>query len=594
MSAWVLLVQVAAWDTGQSAAAPLSPEALAARSGWTEIPRGQAAASFKGDAVVTNGRLTVVARRLGSGLEVYGGGPQRLRLGLLADGEPGSRLETLALAENARGSAALEVSFRTAKGASASARFQLKRGDASVEIQPAFAEATAGQPGAGAAAVRVECASRFVVLPDFFADDMVLDARKIPLASIDVPSEHFLVLPAGREDALVTAVFESREQDVRVNLAGDGPGRAVASCDAAFTKKSKVWVAILEAPQVWHSFDVKADEAGKARRMDWKMPFPAQWRCDLTRADGLTDSWEMLLQEKEGGEYLKPSFMGQGADKVNPKRERWTTVLGRFPYPCWTDSEGRGHLQPLKHRALAFEGPALLYPVGRVTQTSTETFTVVDVLRNTLGVGPCEYILDLEGQKQVNKGRATCNVRDNLTKIYSEGRQKERQKDVEKYVDAGLVFVEHIRERITRYRDFLREIRALLAERVKAQPGIRGRLEELDRIARMGDEKFAAREEKMKTPAHVAAMNEEFKKTLVGYDGPDALDRVKKYARDLVVVGDNQDELSGELRWVMRALRQKAGLLAALDPAAAKVAEEVRARTQEVLKNPAGHEGANH
>ncbi|HLF92622.1 MAG TPA: hypothetical protein VJB14_04120, partial [Planctomycetota bacterium] len=61
-----------------------------------------------------------------------------------------------------------------------------------------------------------------------------------------------------------------------------------------------------------------------------------------------------------------------------------------------------------------------------------------------------------------------------------------------------------------------------------------------------------------------------------------------------VEVGDNQDQLAGELRWEVRALRQKAGLLLAADPRMGEIAAELRKRTQEVLRGPAGHEGARH
>jgi len=61
-----------------------------------------------------------------------------------------------------------------------------------------------------------------------------------------------------------------------------------------------------------------------------------------------------------------------------------------------------------------------------------------------------------------------------------------------------------------------------------------------------------------------------------------------------VEIGDNQDELSGECRWVVKSLRQKAGLLLAQEPKAAAIATEVRARTQEALRFPANHEGAHH
>jgi hypothetical protein len=77
-------------------------------------------------------------------------------------------------------------------------------------------------------------------------------------------------------------------------------------------------------------------------------------------------------------------------------------------------------------------------------------------------------------------------------------------------------------------------------------------------------------------------------------EGPVALERCKAYTEALVEVGDNQDQLAGELRWVVRAFRQKAGLLVAADARMAPIAAEIRAKTQEILRNPAGHEGARH
>jgi hypothetical protein len=44
----------------------------------------------------------------------------------------------------------------------------------------------------------------------------------------------------------------------------------------------------------------------------------------------------------------------------------------------------------------------------------------------------------------------------------------------------------------------------------------------------------------------------------------------------------------------VKSLRQRAGILMALDPRVAAVATVIRARTQEALRNPANHEGARH
>src|SRR5262249_57020136 len=141
---------------------------------------------------------------------------------------------------------------------------------------------------------------------------------------------------------------------------------------------------------------------------------------------------------------VKPSWRGGGDQRLGPDRRRWNTVLGTYPYPCWSDPDGRGYLQPLKSRALQLRGPVVVYPINRVKQTPLDAFTVVDVMRNTLGVGPCEHILDVEGQKSEYRGRATCAVRDKLIPIYVKGRQKEQRDEVDKTLDEGLTFVKHI------------------------------------------------------------------------------------------------------------------------------------------------------
>jgi hypothetical protein len=449
------------------------------------------------------------------------------------------------------------------------------------------------EPGKGADRLCVECPGRFVILPDFFADDILIDARKTPPDTVELPSENFLLHLTANGDAIGMLVFENRQQDVKITLSGVGEQRVVTSSEISFEGK-KVWVAALEGRQVWHTRNLQTADTGKILPLDWKMPFPAQWRVDFTKTDGLADSWEMLLQEESNGTYVKPTWLGRGEDHLDANRKRWNTVLGWYPYPCWSDHNGRGYLEPLKSKALQFHGPMVTYPINRVKQTPLDAYTVVDVMRNTLGVGPCEYILDLEGQKSEYKGRATCSVRDELGAIYEKNRQKQERAQVEKFLDQGLTFVTHIRGRITRYVEFGHKMREYLAAQKKAHPELADFLNEMDKLTDEIDARVAARADEIQTPVHVAAMNEDFRRNVLDDDGPDALAKCKKYTSALVVIGGSQDELSGECRWVVRTLRQKAGLLMAQDPRVAAIAAEIRARTQEALRNPASHEGAHH
>jgi hypothetical protein len=217
---------------------------------------------------------------------------------------------------------------------------------------------------------------------------------------------------------------------------------------------------------------------------------------------------------------------------------------------------------------------------------------VVDVARNALGVGPCDYILDLEGQKAESRGKATCPTQDMLLAIYQKGEQKQRHDQIDKALDDALVFVKHIRGRITSYLECGQKLRQYLAEQKKAQPQLAEPIAELEKIAQEMEARFKEREERVKTPEHVAQMNAAFRKEVMDYEGPDALERCKKYSEALVKIGGNQDKLVSECRWVARVLRQRAGIMVAQDPRLAAIAAEIRTRTVEVLRNPSRHESA--
>jgi len=598
------------WDTGTASAEVLPAAALAAKNGWNQIPTDQNAASFKGDAAMSNGRLWAVLRKQSAAVDVYAAGADgpvfRLRvLPLASGGEPAVRQERTSLVANAKTGVCLESVTKTGKGADIALKFRLGRDLAALETDP----------GPGAGCLRIECPSDFVVLPDFFADDIVINPRKIPLDQTEVPSENFLLHLTGNRNSIAMCVFENRQQDAKLLFSGAGDKRAVAGSEISFGEPGesrrigtpaappgdpkapagrKIWVALLEGPRIWHTLELKPADANKIMPLEWKMPVAAQWRVDFSQPNGLVDSWEMLLQKKQGAEYQKPGWLRGGADTIDASRKRWTTVLGSFKYPCWSDADRQAYVQPLKHKELSFEGPVVVYPINRVEQTPLDPCTVVDVVRSTLGVGPCEYILDLEGQKTDSRGRATCSARDTLVPIYTKGEQKQKRGVVDKTLDEALTFVRHIRYRITRYVDFGHKIREYLAEQKKAHPELSEPIADLDKFAQEIDVRFAARQKEIKTPDDVAAMNQEFRKNVLDDTGPDALNKCKKYATALVVIGGSQDELAGECRWAVKALRQRAGIVMALNPRMVAVAGEVRTKTQEVLRNPAGHEGARH
>src|SRR5262249_20818988 len=142
---------IAVWDTGTPVAAVLPW----AKNDWIAI-LGMTEA-FKGDAILSNGRIAAVLRRKDGAIEIHAvkgdGAIARVRLRLQsAGGEPAVSLERAALIENTKGGATLAATFKTAKGVEIAGSFRIKRGDVAVQVDP----------GRGAAKLRVESPGRFV------------------------------------------------------------------------------------------------------------------------------------------------------------------------------------------------------------------------------------------------------------------------------------------------------------------------------------------------------------------------------------------------------------------------------------------------
>src|SRR5258708_5115192 len=62
---------LAIWDSGAPSATPVASAALTAHEGWTQIASGENPASFKGDAIVTNGLVAAVLRKQSAALELF-------------------------------------------------------------------------------------------------------------------------------------------------------------------------------------------------------------------------------------------------------------------------------------------------------------------------------------------------------------------------------------------------------------------------------------------------------------------------------------------------------------------------------------------
>jgi hypothetical protein len=194
------------FDTGAALAGDLPSAALAEKAGWVKVENDAAPGQFKGDVVFLNGRIAVVLRTGAAGAEIYSNsakGWQRrallapakaLGVGLVTPPEP-ARLRAVKILASGPDAASVEGVFQGKGGQSLGLRCGLTRGQIFVETRP----------GEGTNRVRIEAPSRFGVIPDFFADDIVVDAARLPLDQAEIPTENMFLQTLGRAEAIVMA-----------------------------------------------------------------------------------------------------------------------------------------------------------------------------------------------------------------------------------------------------------------------------------------------------------------------------------------------------------------------------------------------------
>jgi hypothetical protein len=496
------------FDTGSSAAEPLADEAVAQRTGWRLVPEDTVDYRFSGDAVFLNDKLAVVLRKKGSGAEVYSKAANGLKR-RAALGHGGTRsslieaLDALKIIENTSGAVMVEAAFKADSGLAA-LRFRLTTGEALLEVR------SAGRAGF----VHVQSPTRYVVVPDYFGDDLVFGPEAF--RGLALPAENFCLHLLDGGDAMLMSVWQSSEQDVWLAVASTRTERDLCSSQIRCLKGKSIWLAFLESPGLWHAGSVSAQD-------DWKPPFPAKWRCSLVRDNGVADSWDM----------------------------------DRGPQPDQTAG---------KH-----QGPLLVYPIDRSTATPLTASCPTDVMRNTLGVGPCQYILACEGLAA--QGDPTPNSVMNWVEKQFEGKkEKKAANDIKERLEQMVKHVADARLRIGRYAEFAGQVRKLSAHKPGSGPCL-SIVDDLDRFIVAGLTPAASPERAKKLATEVAA--------LIGKEN--ALAACQDLGEQLRSIGAVQDSTLAKCRMAVRRLRQQGRAIDASQSQDAGVAEEVWRLAEQML-----------
>jgi hypothetical protein len=267
-----------------------------------------------------------------------------------------------------------------------------------------------------------------------------------------------------------------------------------------------IWVACLVGPGICYESDPKDPVTGNL--VPWQPPFPAKWRKNLVHGDGFAES---LTFESP------PVF-----------------APGRY----------------------------FIYPLDRTKATPLTEFTPVDILRNTLGVGPCQYILETEGLASADNPTPD-NVMTWVEKQVKKKGGKDAAEEIRERLKTMVELAGRTEARIKRYADFAAEMKQAFAAR---PPTDGGELKPIaEDIAKAAADGLAATQ----PPGRVVKLSE----TVAGLIGKDtAAADLAAPAAELRAIGAAQDRALAKSRMAVRWLGCRA-----LNP-------EIRKRTEAFLQ----------
>lgn len=542
------------YDTG--AALPGGGNTLLIEDGkWAKIESGKMPKSFKGDAVLFNGAVAAVIRKDGAGVELYANNgdsmQHRAKLAPLA-GEATTSFEGAAASVNDGTTVGVEVKQKGAD--KAGVVFSLSIG------VPLLKASAKGKPEG----LKVTAPCRFGILPDFFTDDLMIDARDIQVARVEIPSEHFFLQMLADGASILTVVWDKNERDINVNVAGEGEQRLLSGTDVYFGKDGNIWAGCMERKGIWFSKSLAPGEEAKGMALDWQVPFPAKWKGNFTCTN-------RMISSASFNQWIK----------MDAKTGKSSVALPQFKR---------------KPGEAGFEGPFVVYPARRDDTTPLDQILLDDIMMRSLGSGPCSYILDVSGRTSSGKGIFTCSYDWTVPRMTLGGKEeagfwKDDRVFLRKMHKDVLVFMNHIQDRIGMYAGFRKDMLGYLDEQAKKNADLAAFIGKLKaQVSKLPDKRPSGDQA-------VKPLLQEVEKC-INVDTPEQVVKSKNATRPVPNIAEGQDDHLAACRRMVKLLRAMAVMemmhdpVASKSPAAGEIVKAVRAKSHEILRNPAHHEGS--
>ena len=197
-----------------------------------------------------------------------------------------------------------------------------------------------------------------------------------------LPAENFFLGLAGGGDSMMMCTWASPALNADVIAKVNGDARQIAGFEVECAAGKPVWLAFMETKGLWRWYRPTEEQQkdGQDVTLDWRMPFAAKWRGGDLNSQVSSPKCAIVNWHNRG--MIPRHRIGSGTVSI---------LKGAVTVHRFTSMRSDGQV------VMSTLDPLIFYPLDRNAETPLDVFTPMDVLRNTLGVGPCQYVLDTEG-----------------------------------------------------------------------------------------------------------------------------------------------------------------------------------------------------
>ena len=401
------------------------------------------------------------------------------------------------------------------------------------------------------------------IVPSLIGTDLVYDARRYPgRRTLHVPSMNlFTGLVQGNHCTMV-CIWPPGDQAVRLQIGHEGEEGVIDSFSIDVDGRS-FFLSFVEYPGIWHAEPLKDAYLEKDTVIDWKRPFPALWIGHF-----FVDSEEISY----------PFYFGP------EKRKLWGRYIRSwYYYPCWFQGD-----KTYIHFEKKFppNGEMLIYCLEN-RQSAAQAPSPVQLMRAALGEEAAARLLDFDGTQQrslLAHGEAVCAMTNKMQEMFDVGAEVQQKAHIATRADDVADFIGMIRERILEYGQFAKQMNETLGAIEQAEgASADALLAVLDTV----DEISLAAEEDLPdvTLDEVRLWTEEIK-YLSQKVRPTNAKRYAVLGRQCRSVAGSQDDLARELCVLTIRLMEEAARMGVDSPKRVKVAEEIIAKSRQVLRRP--------